>query len=62
MPGSAEAHAALPICDPQITRLDRLGNLATGAMRQLPFAVVLNGVEEVIRNPHRVVRILTRDR
>ena len=46
---------------PQVARLDGADDPAVGAPAQLPVFVVLDGLDEVVGDAHRVVRVLARD-
>ena len=46
---------------PEIAGLQGLGDFAVGAAGQLPVAVVLDGAQEIVGDPHRIVGILAGD-
>ena len=46
---------------PQLARLQGLVRLAVGAAGQLPVAVVLDPLEKIVGDAHRVVRVLAGD-
>src|SRR5699024_6940709 len=46
---------------PEIARLDRLGDLAAGAVDQIPVAIFFHGFEEFIGDENGVIRILPAD-
>ncbi len=46
---------------PQIARLQSLRDLAVGAPRQAPLAVLAHALQEVVRDAHGIVRVLARD-
>ncbi len=47
---------------PQITRLDRLGDLAISPADQCPVSIIFHRLQEGIRHADRVVGVLARDR
>ena len=47
---------------PQLARRDGLGHFAIGAADQFPRQIVFDSLQEGIRHPHRVVRVLARNR
>ncbi len=47
---------------PQLAGGNILAHLAVSAADQLPVGVLLDGVEEAVAHPHRVVRVLARNR
>ena len=46
---------------PQLARLERLRDLAVLAVGEVPVAVGLDRLEEVVGDAHRIVRVLARD-
>ena len=47
---------------PELARLERLDGLVGDAGFQIPIAILEHGTQKLVRHPHRVVRILARDR
>ena len=61
-PGSAEAQAAWPIRSHNSRAGNLLATLPSVRRVRLPGAVGRDAVEELVRDPHRIVRILPGDR
>ena len=61
MPGSAHCQAASAIWSHRSRALHGPDDAAVGAPAQLPLFVVLDSLDEVVGDAHRVVRVLARD-